>query len=112
MFLLILSVRPLRTSCWIVGTGWYLFPSGGFGIPWLRTPPSLRRDHRCPRCRLGVPCELRTGKPSRSNSSGRESPCQARTSVRTNRTCLNRVSPCIARVKPDNATTKHARETP
>src|SRR5260363_40645 len=76
LFLLILSVRPLRTSCWIVGTGWYLFPSGGFGIPWLRTPPSLRRDHRCPRCRLGVPCELRTGKPSRSNSSGRESPCQ------------------------------------
>ena len=53
LFLLILSVRPLRTSCWIVGTGWYLFPSGGFGIPWLCTPPSLRRDHRCPSLQIG-----------------------------------------------------------
>ena len=26
LFLLTLSVRPLRTNCWIVGTGWYLFP--------------------------------------------------------------------------------------
>jgi len=26
LVLLTLSVRPLRTNCWIVGTGWYLFP--------------------------------------------------------------------------------------
>lgn len=62
LVLLTLSVRPLRTSCWMVGTGWYLFRSGSCVTPWSdaglgarlpgrNAPGGARRSDRrwCPR---------------------------------------------------------------
>lgn len=59
--MLTLSVRPLRTNCWMVGTGWYLFRCLD-GHPWRAGPCLPAADHRLSACVCWfLPCELRTG---------------------------------------------------
>lgn len=70
LFLLGLSVRPLRTNCWMVGTCWYLFPFRGARPCWTHaislstslaaTPPRRHRTTVHPVPEWASPCELRT----------------------------------------------------
>src|SRR3954453_13953713 len=67
LFLLTLSVRPLRTSCWIVGTAYCLFLLRGC---WLRTGRSTAGPHVR---------HHRTGPSSRTDMGARTRAGQART---------------------------------